>query len=53
MKRLDLLLLVGALLLAAGGWLVTPALGLAVAGAGCVAGWFLLDDGTTPPAGPA
>ena len=53
MKRLDLLLLVGAVLLAAAGWVVTTPLGLAVAGAGCVGAWFLLDDGPTPPAGTA
>lgn len=46
MKAIDLLLLIGALLLTAAGWLVAPPLGLAVAGAGFVVAWFLLGDST-------
>lgn len=51
MKAIDLLLVVGAVLIATGGWLVAMPLGLVLAGAGCVAAWFLLGD-STPTVGP-
>ena len=44
-KMLDLLLLAAVALLTAAGWLVVPSLGLAAAGAGCGAAWFLLGEG--------
>lgn len=45
MKLLDLLLFAAVALLTAAGWLVVPSLGLAAAGAGCGAAWFLLGEG--------
>lgn len=44
MKLIDLLLLAAIVLLAAAGFVLHQALGLAVAGAGCAAVWFLLGD---------
>ena len=44
MKLPDLLLVAAVALLTVAGWLVAPALGLAAAGVGCGAGWFLLAD---------
>jgi hypothetical protein len=44
-KLIDLLLLAAVALLAAAGALVFVPLGLAVAGVGCGAAWFLLGDG--------
>lgn len=44
MRLIDLLLLAAIVLLSAAGWMVASPLGLATAGAGCAAAWFLLDD---------